>query len=325
MAYIEKYTRKGRTYYYAAKSFRTPDGRWKKMRSFLGSTKPSDRTCKSAIDKLEQRARAQGLGSRPKFRYLEQSDGEVLEDIKGAFAVWFDRLDVDSREKYSTDFLVRFTYNSNAIEGNRLSLRQTAMVLTEGIFPSGTEHNDVLEALNSKDAFNYLLRYKCGLNRTMVLMLHTELMKNTKCRTIGHFRSSNVGIYGSDWQPPIAEKVPELMRGLFVWFNNNKKRLHPVELGALAHLRIAQVHPFVDGNGRTARLILNWVLHVNGYPMFVITAKEKQGYYAALELADKGDERGYVRYIAKRIIDQFTFVSSKKSVRPQNNSKKHNN
>jgi Fic family protein len=321
MAFIERVHRNGRTYYYVTKGFRIHGGGWKKIRKYLGSARPDSLTIKNAIDEIERDTKALGIRSRSRFKYLDTIDGEALEDLKATFLKWYKQLDQTDRDNYLTDFLVRFTYNSNAIEGNRLSFRDTALILTEGILPAGTEHNDIIESMNSKDAFELLKGHRRGLNRTFLLKVHTELTKNTKCRVVGKFRSSDVGIFGSDWVPPSHKEIPELMSRFFIWFNNKKDRLHPVELGAMAHLKLAQIHPFVDGNGRTARMIMNWVLQSNGYPMFYIEVKEKKSYYEAIEAADRGDEKTYVRYIAKRIVAQFTFLRKDGTVRPHNDRK----
>jgi Fic family protein len=308
MAFIETVKRNGKIYYYAVKNFRIKGGRWRKMRRYLGTRRPTRKEAGKAFEEIDREAKERGYPLKTRFKYLDEGDAERIEDVRHAFSAWCGKMDPVEREKYDSDFLVRFTYNTNAIEGNRLSLRQTAVLLNEGFIPSGTDHDDVMEALNSRDAFELARTYKRGLNRTFILRLHKELMKNTRCRKIGELRDSRVRIAGSDWVPPDPAEVPEEMKGLFIWFNNNKKRLHPVELGAIVHLRLVQIHPFVDGNGRTARLVMNWVLFRNGYPMFYIENRRKSEYYDAIEAGDKEDRKAFIRYVATEIIRHFTYL-----------------
>lgn len=296
MTYIEVMRRNGKEYYYLTKNFRLGQ-KWKKVRKFVGSKKPSEKTIKEVIQEIEKNAIKMGFRPRSKFAYLEEGDAEKFEDVRDAFKKWFGKLRPEDREKYQSDFLIRFTYNTNAIEGNRLSLRETAMIFTEGIIPSGASVNDYNEALNSRDAFELAQAYKGELNQRFLLRLHKEIAKNTKCRIAGAYRDSEVRISGSEWIPPNAKEVPILMKKFFQWYNNHKGRLHPLELGAIAHMKLVQIHPFTDGNGRVARLVMNRILLGNGYPMFYIETRDKIQYYKAIEAADKGDLKAFVKYI----------------------------
>jgi len=309
MSYLEVIRRNGRTYYYATKNFRVASSRWRKARAFLGDRKPGRERLKEAYAELEKRAVEMGYRPPPltPFRYLDETEAEKLEDVRDAYKKWYGKLGPDEREKYQSDFLVRFTYNTNAIEGNRLSLRETAMILNEGLIPSGTETNDYTEALNSRDAVAAMAAHRRGLSQRFLFRLHREVTKNTRCQKVGAYRDTGVRISGSDWVPPSARELPGLMKKLFVWYRNHRSSFHPVELGALLHARLVQHHPFTDGNGRVARLVMNWVLLRGGYPTFYIENRDKLNYYKALEEADRGNPGAFVKYVAARIVEQFTF------------------
>lgn len=298
-------------YYYATKNFRVGPNKYKKVRKYLGRKKPDEKTLQSAFKALEKMAEERGYVHKSKFAYLEEPDAEKLEDIQNAFRKWFGKLEPEDRESYHSDFLIRFTYNTNAIEGNRLSLRETAMIFDEGIIPMGASVNDFNEVLNSRDVVKYIMEYKGGLNQRFLLKVHREVTKNTKCRIVGDYRDSEVRISGSEWVPPPAKELRVQMKRYFQWYNNYKKKLHPIELGALAHSKLVQIHPFTDGNGRVARIIMNWILLKKGYPMFYIETRYKIRYYKAIEAADKGDLKAYVKYIVNTIIKQYTFKSKK--------------
>jgi Fic family protein len=307
MSYIEVIRRNGKEYFYATRNFRTASGKWRKVRKFLGPERPRGKKLAAAFAAVELEAGKNGFGPRPKYSYLDIADAEKLEDVKDAYVKWFGKLQPEVREKYRSDFLIRFTYNTNAIEGSRLSLRETAMIFKEGIVPAGAEVNDYNEALNSRDAFEFMKKHTGGLSRRFILKLHREITKNTKCRRVGEYRDSDVRISGSDWIPPPATEVPRLMERLFTWYRNHRTTMHPVELGAVVHTRMVQIHPFTDGNGRTARLVMNWILQKSGYPMLYIENRDKLRYYEAIEAADKGNLRTIVKYASAALIGQFTF------------------
>jgi len=308
MPYLEVMKRKGKDHYFAIRNFRISGNRWRKVKRYLGTTRPDNATLKNAFDWIDREASDRGLIRTSRYRHLSEQDAERLQDLKGSFKTWYAHLEPIGREKFDTDFLIRFTYNTNAIEGNRLSLRETAMILTEDVVPSGGSLRDINETLNARDAMGLMRAHKGGLNRRFLLRLHGELTKDTGCRLVGQYRDSGVQIAGSAWFPPPADEVPVRMARLFTWYNYHKDRLHPVELGAIVHNRLVQVHPFTDGNGRTARLVMNWIVSSHGYPMFHIEKTKRQNYYEAIESSDKGDDRTFIKFIVDRILEEYTFV-----------------
>jgi Fic family protein len=309
VTYVEVIKRNGKEHYYLTKNFRTGARRWRKVRKYLGTASPERQAIAAAAAFLGTEASRKGYRPRPKFAYLDEADAEKLEDIRDAYSKWYGKLTPEERETYGSDFLVRFTYNTNAIEGNRLSLRETAMIFTEGILPTGASTNDYNEALNSRDALKIMEDHSGGLGNRYMLRLHGQLTKNTSCRLAGKYRDCGVRIMGSDWVPPPAAEVPQRITRLIQWYNNNQARLHPLELGALLHMKVVQIHPFTDGNGRISRLLMNWVLLRNGYPMFYIENRDKANYYRAIEKADRGDLKLFVGYVASTLVKQFAFVN----------------
>jgi len=308
MSYIEVMKRNGKDHYFAIRNFRISGNRWKKIKRYLGTARPDRTAQKRAFDWIDDEAVKRGLIRTSRYRYLEEGEAERLQDLKDSFRLWYARLDSIERDKFDTDFLIRFTYNTNAIEGNRLSLRETAMILTEDIVPKGGSLRDINEALNARDAMGLMKAHRGGLNKRFLLNLHEELTKETGCRLVGQYRDSVVRIAGSSWVPPPPGKVQEQMRRLFNWYNYHKDRMHPVEIGSIFHTRLVEVHPFTDGNGRTARMVMNWIISSGGYPMFHIEKTNRYDYYEAIESADKGDDRAFVRYIVDRILEEYTFV-----------------
>ncbi len=310
MVYLEKIERKGKTYYYLAKNFRVGEKKWKKIRRYVGNKPPSKEQTKKAIGEVEVEALKKGL-MKPisNHKYLGNEEAEKLQDLKEVFNKWYGKLSTVEKKKYEEDFIVRFTYNSNAIEGNRLSLRETSMILTENIIPAGATPNDYNEAINSKDCYEFMKEYNGEFNQKFLLKIHKLLTRNTNCKVIGSYRDHDVRISGSEWIPPSHEKVKDNMRKVFQWYYSAKKKLHSVELGAILHNKLVRIHPFADGNGRTSRVVMNWILTKNKFPMFYVELRDKIKYYEAIEEGDKGNENAIVHYIAKVLMEQYTFKS----------------
>ncbi len=310
MTYLEKIKRNSKTYYYVTRNFRISENKWKKVRKYVGNKPPSKKQTKNAVEEIELEALKKGyIKPVSKHRYLSDNEAEKLQDLKEVFNKWYGKLSTVGREKYEEDFVVRFTYNSNAIEGNRLSLRETSMILTEDIIPAGVTPNDYNESINSKDCYEFMKEYEGEFNQKFLLKIHETLTKNTNCKIIGSYRDHEVRIFGSEWIPPPHEKVKEEMRKVFLWYYSAKKKLHPVELSAILHNKLVQIHPFADGNGRTSRVVINWILMKNKFPMFYIELRDKIKYYEAVEEGDKGNDEAIVHYITKVMMEQHTFKS----------------
>jgi len=312
MVYLERIERKGKTYYYITKNFRINSKKWKKIRKYIGDKPPSKEQTKKAVGEIEEEALKKGL-MKPvsKHSYLSDVEAEKLQDLKEAFNKWYGKLSDIEKKKYKNDFVVRFTYNSNAIEGNRLSLRETSMILTENIIPAGSTPNDYNETINSKDCYEFMKVYDGGFNQKFLLKIHELLTKNTNCSIIGGYRDHDVRISGSEWIPPSHEKVKEDIRNIFLWYYSASKKLHPVELAAILHNKLVRIHPFADGNGRTSRVVMNWILMKSKFPIFYIEVRDKMKYYEAVEEGDKGNDNAIVHYIAKVLMEQHTFDSKK--------------
>jgi len=308
MVYIERIERNKKTYYYITKNFRVRGTQWKKIRKYIGSTPPSKKQISQATTEIEKEALKKGY-KKPasKHKYLSDIEAEKLQDLKEVYNKWYGKLDDTTIRKFEEDFIVRFTYNTNAIEGNRLSLRETSMILTENIIPSGATPNDYYETINSKDCYNFIKTYNGEFNQKFLLIVHKLLTKDTACIVVGNYRNHNVRISGSDWIPPSHDKIKGEIKKLFPWYYGARKNLHPVELGAVLHNKLVRIHPFSDGNGRTARVVMNWILLKNNIPMFYIELRDKKHYYDAIEKGDKGDDEAFVHYIAHVLMNQYTF------------------
>ncbi len=304
MAFIEKQRHGNHDYYYLVKSIRLSPAKVKRVRVFLGRKVPAHDELQEYFKELEKKT--------PKpytAKWLSPDVIERLEDLRIATRI-FKGIPEEALPK---DFLVRFTYNTNAIEGNPLTLRQTALILAEGIAPQGVKTGDVIEVLNGKDAWEFVKAYKGPVNKGFVCKVQYEITKNTACRIQGNYRESEVGIGGSEWKPPSAKDVSKLMEKMFKEQRNQKHSLHPVELASWLHNTIVQIHPFTDGNGRTARLLMNWILMHNALPPVIIEIRNKEKYYNAIEAADKGEQKPFCNFLAQQLLEQYTLPKQNES------------
>ncbi len=198
-------------------------------------------------------------------------------------------LSPESVESLAAAWDVRMVYESNSIEGNSLTLRETELVLSKGVTVSGKPLKDHLEAVNlalAWDRVKALAQPASSLTERDLLDLHQVLLTRIRDGTNGSYRTYAVRVGGSNHVPPNAVKVPDLMTGLFTGLS---AIADPVERAARLHHGIASIHPFTDSNGRTARLAMNFILLAAGYPPISIPTDLRQDYHNALEAADSGD------------------------------------
>lgn len=205
--------------------------------------------------------------------------------------------------KMKEHFDILWTYNSNAIEGNTLSLEETKVVLLHGITVGGKTLREHLEVTNHKEAIDYVesLVFKGVKNITEkeLLKIHYLVLKNIDSKNAGRYRKVQVMIGGVDKKLPLPERIPYEMEDFIGWLNKFKG--HPIEHSALAHYKFVEIHPFVDGNGRTARLLMNLILMSKGYPPAIILMRERVAYYNSLKKADAGDYREIVSIVANAV------------------------
>lgn len=202
-------------------------------------------------------------------------------------------------------FRVELTFTSNAIEGNTLTRRETALVVEKGLTVGGKSLIEHLEATNHAKALDWvqgqISRKPNKLSEKDILQIHEIVLKGIDDENSGHYRSVPVRISGSAVVLPNPRKVPDLMAEFAAWFKV-KHALHPVELAAEAHYRLVTIHPFVDGNGRTARLLMNMILMMSGYPPAIIRKRDRLAYIGALEQVQLGGSNAdYHNLIAKAV------------------------
>jgi fido (protein-threonine AMPylation protein)/predicted transcriptional regulator len=199
---------------------------------------------------------------------------------------------------------LEYTFESNRIEGNTLTLRETDLVINEGLTISGKSMREHLEAINHAEAVELvkdLVQKKVVFTERILLQLHHLVLKSIDAPNAGKYRHVQVMIKGSKHLPPQPYLVPKQMEDYFIWYNKNKKVLHPVLLAAEMHERLVTIHPFIDGNGRTSRLVMNLILLQHGYVIANIKGDKpsRMAYYEALETAQtENNKNKFLSFIA---------------------------
>lgn len=206
---------------------------------------------------------------------------------------------------------IEYTYNSNAIEGNTLTLRETRLVIEEGITISGKSIAETLEAKNHPAAMAFienLVAAKSEIDENTVLQIHKLIMSGV-AEDAGRYRTARVRIAGANFMPPPSSEVKPRMNELLTWLKENPDEYTPMELVAVFHHRFVQIHPFTEGNGRTARLLMNAILMKFGYPFIVIVlTQDRSRYLKTLMEADLGNASAFVNFVARcveRTIDMY--------------------
>lgn len=199
-------------------------------------------------------------------------------------------------------FKISFTYTSNAIEGNTLSLNETKIIIEDGITIGGKPVKEHLEVLGHAKAYDLLFevaKNEKNIDEQTILRLHQMLYHNIDVNNAGLYRNCNVLITGSEYELPKYNEIQKLMKSFCAEIPNKKNNLHPVEYAAWLHERLVSIHPFIDGNGRTARLLMNLALLQNGYNIITIPPVVRNDYICGLQEAQ----------LNNNIQDFFNFIS----------------
>lgn len=269
--------RKGKAeYFYLQHSFRK-DGRVVTKELYLGKEIPDN------IEELKAR-----LMHEP-----HEALSKKLEKVRSSFQKEWKRVPASARERDLQEIAIAFTYNTNAIEGSTITLEEARLILEDKVAPS-KPIRDIRETESHAAVFLQMLKTEEKLSEELLLKWHENIFGGTKPDIAGRFRNYlvRVGSYvAPDWR-----NVEKLVKQLVVFVNESN--LNPVEVAARAHNTFEKIHPFGDGNGRIGRLLMNYVLWKNGYPMLIIEYKKRKSYYKALQRT----EEGFVNYFIRRYL-----------------------
>lgn len=199
---------------------------------------------------------------------------------------------------------VEWTYHSNAIEGSTLTLRETQLIIETGLTIGGKSLREHFEVINHKEAIEYVEALAAGVepvNAFHVRQIHKLVMTGIDDANAGQYRNLPVRIGGARHQPPESWEISHLMTQWSEWLHSDALALHSVERAALAHHRLAAIHPFIDGNGRTARLVMNLLLLRDGYAPTIILRENRAQYYRVLAQADAARETPIANFVGRAV------------------------
>jgi len=263
-------------YFYLQHSFRE-NGKVVTKELYLGKSIPAN------IEKIKEK-----LALETKKALFSK-----LEKIRSNFQKEWKRYPESAKEKELQEIAIAFTYNTNAIEGSTITLEETRQILEDKVAPN-KPLSDIKETESHAKVFLEMLKNTEKISKSLLLKWHEDIFGETKPDIAGRFRNYlvKVGIYIAPHWQDLGKLMEQFIK--FV----NKSKLNPVELAARAHYRFEKIHPFGDGNGRIGRLIMNYILWNNGYPMLIIEYKNRKYYYRALQR----NEEGFVNYFFRRYI-----------------------
>ncbi len=320
--YIEKKKIHGNTYNYLKISVRVGNKVRTKTVAYLGKEPMNKKELEkkvSAVPKSKIEAvRKELAGEDQNKLFLTERQLEKIEWLKKDFHNKLKNSDKALLSDMFKDFKTYFIYNTNAIEGNTLTLEETNLLLNENKSPEGKDLKEIYDHINEKETFDYLLEIKPAINEELIINIHSRLLKNIDQR-VGYFRKHNVRVFGASFETSDAKYVPIDMKILLKWYKENRRKLHPLILSAIFHEKFERIHPFYDGNGRTGRMILNLMLLKRNLPPILVKNRTRKEYYRVLSVGHKADlakaepdfYKEIVGFCYKQLIDTYEKIFSK--------------
>jgi Fic family protein len=313
MVYLSKKKIKGKYYAYLVKSIRLPNGDVKTISKRV-ETKNFDRKTAYKLAKrhniffLQKEIDLNAKWAMKSFKksyIFPEGEIEKLESIRVSFKYLIKKLSGSQRKDVFDRFTVNFTYDSNAIEGNSLTLKDVSIVIFENEIVEGKSLREIFETRNSRRVMEGILKKNFKVSHADIIKMHRMLMRDIDERT-GYKKIPNV-IYRAEKEvettPP--EKVEKEMSILMDWHNKAIQNMHPLEVASIFHGRFEKIHPFEDGNGRVGRFLINVILVNNGYPPMIIRKTSRTAYMESLKAFDNGYQDKLKRFMLKKFKDTY--------------------
>ncbi|MBU0979800.1 MAG: Fic family protein [Nanoarchaeota archaeon] len=294
------FVRKIKDYYVLAHSVRANSKIVQKSK-YLGKKLPS----KARLEQLKKEFLKEITGE--KFQYLSSKDVEDIKKKRAEYDKELTRLSPLEKEKRLQDFMIRYTYDSSKLSGVEVTLRQTYLILKDGIVPKNFKNlKTVKELENHEKGIVAITTYKGKLTIDFLKKLHKILFLGVDDSIAGKLRSElkrDVKIGGTTYIPPKWDKLDRELDNFLMWYRSGNRKLHVIELAALIHLKLISLQPFSDGNSRLSRLIMNWILWKRKYPLIDIRIEDLENYYDVLDKYQiEYDERPFVKYIKRKFM-----------------------
>ena len=293
MVFIQERKVKGNTYIYLDKSIKIGT-KIRKISKYLGKkSELSEEEINKAIKNFTLETKGDLINllvkevknKFSKFEYpLTTDEIRKIEDMNLKYKEIRKSLDKKDWKDIKKRFVANFVFESNALEGNSLTLRNFTEIIFENKSISSVDLRETYDAKNSYTVFSKLFSSRIEINEKLILNLHKQIMKNIDHR-VGYKKVPNI-ILGRNIKLTKPENVSQEIKSLIKWYKENKEKIYPLELAFKFHHRFELIHPFADGNGRVGRMLLNYILIKNGYYPIIIRKNQRNKYLKALEAAD---------------------------------------
>lgn len=320
MAHITTRKVKGKKYFYLEESVKLGT-RWFKESIYIGPELPNNEKLSELYLKFKERLTKKGVTGivPPLTEFLTRNMAMKIENaIRNKFT-FLKSLTPKQRVEFMERERITFITDSNAIEGSTLDYWLTERVLADqkrieilqkrgaAITNMGREEQEALNLNKCLDMYEKLLEHNKDLSLDMILRFHCTLLSKIEGyeQYCGVWRPVNVMIRGSDHVFPHHQEVPKLMEELITWYNENKNLIHPAELAAKFHTKFTSIHPFADGNGRMARLLMNYILQINILPFTNIPLRKRGSYMKTQAAGNTENYKPFVIFLAKEIIKKW--------------------
>jgi len=305
MVSIKTKTIKGKKYLYAEHSFRiSPEKTVKISKLIKNPTEVRSRKIREFFIQKEKEANIKYALSKYKKDHIFNK--QLIRDVE-EIKIEYKYLIRKATKKQFSDildrFTVNFTYESNAIEGNSLTLKDVTLVLHENILPKGKDLREVYETTNSREVIELLFKKKFKVNEASIIKLHKFLVKDTGV-SIGYKKLPNY-LLMRQVKTALPENVKKEMDALIAWYHKNKDKVHPLKLASDFHGKFERIHPFEDGNGRVGRILINIMLLENGYPPLIIRKTTRPAYFNALAAFDSNYKNKLEWFLIEKFKDTF--------------------
>jgi Fic family protein len=301
MVHFSKKNIKGNEYLYAEHSFRLPDQKIKKISKRVYN---QNNNIKFFLYEKEIEEYQKFNLNKYKFdRILTETKIKKFEEIKIKYKKIINNLTKKQISDILDRFTINFTYESNAIEGNSLTLKDVTLILNEKIVPKNKELREIYETKNTREAHELLFKNKIKINKQSIINLHKIIVKDTGV-LFGYKKIENF-LLMRNVKTILPEKVDEEMNKLIEWYNINKNKIHPIILASEFHAKFEQIHPFEDGNGRVGRILINAILIEHNYPPLIVRKTMRLSYFNALEAFDKGYKDKLHRFLIEKFEKTF--------------------
>jgi len=325
MAYIYKKIVKGKPYYYLRVSKRIKDRVIAKDIAYLGD---DPKKIESKLDKLpdihkkEIRKAYRNIkkvieseyylnkAKKVKLQDIPHLDKESLQEIEAVkihFNKSFLKHDELTIEENFKNFLIDFAFNTTSIEGNTITLKEVAKLLNEDLTPPNRTLREIYDLQNTEEVFFEILNSKDKIDDEFIIKIHDKLLNNIDKRK--GYRTQDIRVFKGDFEASPAKYVRTDMKLLLEWYHKNKTKFHPFILAALFHQKFEKIHPFFDGNGRTGRMIMNYMLLREGYPPLIVRKARRDDYLSALkegnDVGIKETSEDYYKELVKYLSEEM--------------------